>query len=141
MGNVPFLKQPLERLSLFKRTVDRAEPGVEPATNPVHHSNNRERNASRNQTILNCRRARVIGQKSANGFYHSPGLVGADEDQVKMGSGISWYSCLASSKSGPQEQQFTFRRACAASSKTSVQIDHVGIILRQVADVRRHRLM
>jgi hypothetical protein len=83
---------------LFKGTVDRAEPGVEPATNPVHHRNDRERDARSNQTILDCRCARVIGHKSANGFYHSPGLIGADEDPVKMGCDISGYYAWLLSK-------------------------------------------
>ena len=51
---------------LLQGTVDRREHVVEVGAQPVHRRNDRDRDSRRDQTILDCRSARFVGQELKN---------------------------------------------------------------------------
>jgi hypothetical protein len=61
---------------LFQRGVDRRELGVEVRADAIHHGDDRERDAGRDQSVLDCGRAGLVFPEFANELLHvtHPGL-------------------------------------------------------------------
>jgi hypothetical protein len=62
--------RPPTEVALLQRTVDRSELGVQLSAEAIHDGDNREGNASGDQSVFDRGRARFVGKKPADGRGH-----------------------------------------------------------------------
>jgi hypothetical protein len=77
----------LRRDGLLQRVIDRGELGVEPGAKPIHDSDDRERDASGDQPVLDGGSAGVVRKKFSN-EHHPVFLREKFEDWSKPISNI-----------------------------------------------------